>query len=204
MSFVEVVLANVKILVVLLFLLNAAAIATWADRRQSAMVQDRIGPNRAVAFISSGTARVIVLLPPALFACFAGFMSFREVRGPLAVDRMTLMLELTILVGWLGLVLLTRHVQRHGAINALEASLGRDRSSLDLLRRPRPPLSRARRDPSEPGDRVGRRCDPGRDGRVDPPRRDARVHGRLRRLARARRRGRRSASRGCSTPRPTR
>jgi NADH-quinone oxidoreductase subunit H len=123
MTLVEVVLAVVKILVVILFLLNAAAIATWADRRQAAMVQDRIGPNRAVVYLPSVVARIIVLLPPALFACLAAYMSFKEVRGPLAVDRMTMMLELAILVGWFGLLLLASHVQKHGAINAFEQRL---------------------------------------------------------------------------------
>ena len=34
--------------IMVMFVLNLAAILTWADRRQSAMIQDRIGPNRAV------------------------------------------------------------------------------------------------------------------------------------------------------------
>lgn len=123
MSSVELILVVVKVLLIVVFLLNSAAIATWADRRQSAMVQDRIGPNRAVVYVPAGVARALVLLPPLLFACLTGFLSLREVRGSLAVDRMTLMLELAILVGWLGLVLLAGHVQRYGAINGFERAL---------------------------------------------------------------------------------
>ncbi len=37
-----------KIALMIAFTLNLGAILTWADRRQSAMIQDRIGPNRAV------------------------------------------------------------------------------------------------------------------------------------------------------------
>ncbi|HKQ72050.1 MAG TPA: NADH-quinone oxidoreductase subunit H, partial [Polyangiaceae bacterium] len=39
-----------KILLVLLFVINTAALLTWGERRQSAMIQDRIGPNRAVIY----------------------------------------------------------------------------------------------------------------------------------------------------------
>jgi NADH-quinone oxidoreductase subunit H len=38
----------IKILVMVGFLFNTGAVLTWLDRRQSAMIQDRIGPNRAV------------------------------------------------------------------------------------------------------------------------------------------------------------
>ena len=65
MTIVELVLAIVKILIVVMFLLNMAAIATWADRRQGAMVQDRVGPNRAVVYLPSLLVRGIVFLPPA-------------------------------------------------------------------------------------------------------------------------------------------
>src|SRR5258708_15666243 len=44
---------GLKILVVLLFVVNTAAILTWGERRQSAMIQDRIGPNRAVIYLPS-------------------------------------------------------------------------------------------------------------------------------------------------------
>jgi NADH-quinone oxidoreductase subunit H len=124
-SFVELVLAIVKILIVVLFLLNMAAIATWADRRQSAMVQDRVGPNRAVVWVPSAIAKGIVAGPPALFAFVAAFFSLRPVHGRLAYDRMTVELELAILVGWFSLLLLLGHVKKHGSINALEEWLAR-------------------------------------------------------------------------------
>jgi NADH-quinone oxidoreductase subunit H len=37
-----------KIVIMVGFLFNTGAVLTWLDRRQSAMIQDRIGPNRAV------------------------------------------------------------------------------------------------------------------------------------------------------------
>ena len=43
-----IVAAIIKILVIVGFVFNMGALLTWVDRRQSAMMQDRIGPNRAV------------------------------------------------------------------------------------------------------------------------------------------------------------
>ncbi|MBV9949367.1 MAG: NADH-quinone oxidoreductase subunit H, partial [Myxococcales bacterium] len=55
----------IKILVMVGFVLNLAAILTWADRRQSSMIQDRIGPNRAVVKIFGKEFRLAGLLHPA-------------------------------------------------------------------------------------------------------------------------------------------
>jgi NADH-quinone oxidoreductase subunit H len=55
----------IKILVMVGFVLNLAAIITWADRRQSSMIQDRIGPNRAVVKIFGKEFRLAGLLHPA-------------------------------------------------------------------------------------------------------------------------------------------
>ncbi|MGH7270779.1 MAG: complex I subunit 1/NuoH family protein, partial [Polyangiaceae bacterium] len=55
----------VKILIMAGFVLNLAAILTWADRRQSSMIQDRIGPNRAVIKVFGKELRLAGLLHPA-------------------------------------------------------------------------------------------------------------------------------------------
>jgi NADH-quinone oxidoreductase subunit H len=52
----------IKILVMVGFVLNWAGILTWADRRQSAMIQHRIGPNRAVIKIFGKEIRLFGLL----------------------------------------------------------------------------------------------------------------------------------------------
>jgi NADH-quinone oxidoreductase subunit H len=56
------VFAVVKILVMVGFVFNVAALLTWVDRRQSSMIQDRIGPNRAVLKIGKFELRVAGLL----------------------------------------------------------------------------------------------------------------------------------------------
>src|SRR5580658_10866944 len=56
--------AIIKILIMVMFVLNVAAILTWADRRQSSMIQDRIGPNRAVIKLFGKELRLAGLLHP--------------------------------------------------------------------------------------------------------------------------------------------
>jgi NADH-quinone oxidoreductase subunit H len=65
MTLSQVIWAFVKILIMVGFVLNLAAILTWADRRQSSMIQDRIGPNRAVIKIFGKEFRLAGLLHPA-------------------------------------------------------------------------------------------------------------------------------------------
>jgi NADH-quinone oxidoreductase subunit H len=52
----------VKILVMVGFLFNVGGLLTWVDRRQSAMIQDRVGPNRAVLKIGKFELRIAGLL----------------------------------------------------------------------------------------------------------------------------------------------
>ena len=52
----------VKLAIMIGFLINVAALLTWLDRRQSAMMQDRVGPNRAVLKIGKFELRAAGLL----------------------------------------------------------------------------------------------------------------------------------------------
>src|SRR5271155_2094003 len=58
----QLVWALIKILVMVGFLLNLAGVLTWLDRRQSAMIQHRIGPNRAVIKVFGIELRLLGLL----------------------------------------------------------------------------------------------------------------------------------------------
>ena len=129
---VEVVLSLAKIAVMLGVFVTMMAVATWADRRQSAMVQDRVGPNRAVVRLPSDLGRLLVLLPPTILAGFAfapavpWFAAYDNLRLPQAFEVLTLTTQLAVLVGWLGLLVLSGVVQKSGARNGLEAALGRN------------------------------------------------------------------------------
>ncbi|RJP68763.1 MAG: NADH-quinone oxidoreductase subunit NuoH [Candidatus Abyssobacteria bacterium SURF_17] len=88
----------VKIAIAVLFVLNLAGLLTWAERRQSAFMQDRLGPNRANVFgvtligllhpvadgikmmmkedfVPAGADRIVHTLAPfiALFPAFVAF-----------------------------------------------------------------------------------------------------------------------------------
>jgi len=62
MNGTQLVWALIKILVMIGFVVNTAAILTWLDRRQGAMMQDRVGPNRAVLKIFGREFRLAGLL----------------------------------------------------------------------------------------------------------------------------------------------
>ncbi len=139
MSGADLVVILVKIVLMLGFFLTMAAVGIWADRRQSAMVQDRVGPNRAVVNLPSNVARVIVLLPPTLLGALALlpalpiFPAYDELRLPNtciagaecrnAFEVLTYSTQLAVLVGWLGVAFLAGSVRRGGALNGLERRL---------------------------------------------------------------------------------
>ncbi len=59
---IQVLIALVKIVIMVGFLFNVGAVLTWVDRRQSAMIQDRIGPNRAVVKVFGFEFRLFGLI----------------------------------------------------------------------------------------------------------------------------------------------
>jgi NADH-quinone oxidoreductase subunit H len=86
----------VKIFVMVFFVLNLAGILTWADRRQSAMIQHRIGPNRAVIKIFGREIRLLGLLHTA--ADGIKFFTKEDFRPPRA-DRLLFTLAPIIAMG---------------------------------------------------------------------------------------------------------
>ena len=59
---IQFLFAVIKIVIMVGFLFNVGALLTWVDRRQSAMIQDRIGPNRAVVKVFGMEFRVLGLI----------------------------------------------------------------------------------------------------------------------------------------------
>jgi NADH-quinone oxidoreductase subunit H len=85
----QIIWTIIKILIMVGFVLNLAAVLTWADRRQSSMIQDRIGPNRAVIKIFGKEFRLAGLLHPA--ADGLKFFTKEDFMPPRA-DRLLFML----------------------------------------------------------------------------------------------------------------
>ncbi len=124
MSLVELVLAVVKIAIVVGFCLNMSAIATWADRRQSAMVQHRVGPNRAVIYLPSLVVRGILFAPGLLVGAAAAYGLGHATNVVAASDNILIGLELTVLVTWFSLMLLSWRVRHTTALNPFERLVG--------------------------------------------------------------------------------
>jgi NADH-quinone oxidoreductase subunit H len=111
-----------KALVVVMFAMNVAVILTWADRRQGAMIQDRVGPNRAVAWIPTTVAQGMAVLPAVVAAAGVFFVVLKlepppEVRG----QRAMLFSQLGILFTWLTGVVIAGRVQNRGVLSSFDA-----------------------------------------------------------------------------------
>lgn len=133
MTFAGLVLVVLKVLVAVTYLFLGAALAVWADRRQGALLQDRVGPTRAVWFVSRRTAQTLVFLgavaTAGLVMVAVPWAGPRGTHGGTSVryllGRTTLGCELAILTTWLGLLLLGARARRAGPTSALEEALAR-------------------------------------------------------------------------------
>jgi NADH-quinone oxidoreductase subunit H len=121
----EIVLALVKILIIIGFCLNFSAIAVWADRRQSAMIQHRVGPNRAVIYLPSVIIQGVLAAPGFLIGAAAAFGLGQAPRPEAALDRMGLSLQLLVFFVWFNLCVLSWRIHRNGALNAFETAVGK-------------------------------------------------------------------------------
>lgn len=120
MTGVELTIAIVKILIFLIYILQMTPLGIWADRRQSAMIQDRVGPNRAVVYAPTAVVQGLLVGPPALLTAAAAYYAFQPVRGQLATDRMTAFFEIAVLITWLFTVTLRGRAVKVGPVNAFE------------------------------------------------------------------------------------
>ncbi len=96
MSAMQLLWTLVKILIMVGFLLNLAGVLTWLDRRQSAMIQHRIGPNRAAVKVFGHELRILGLLHTA--ADGIKFFTKEDFMPPKA-DRLLFMLAPIIAMG---------------------------------------------------------------------------------------------------------
>jgi NADH-quinone oxidoreductase subunit H len=110
------VFTGLKILVVLLFVINTAAILTWGERRQSAMIQDRIGPNRAVIYLPGIVLKVVVLLVGGgLAAGVANYAWLASKRSePVRLDAGFVLTELAVLLTWMSVIIARRAERKRG------------------------------------------------------------------------------------------
>jgi NADH-quinone oxidoreductase subunit H len=100
---------------VAMFAMNLAVVLTWVDRRQGAMIQDRVGPNRAVAWLPTKLAQVMALGPALLLAAgVLGYTFQHEVTGVAQEQRGMLFSQLAVLLIWLTGCVIASKVKARG------------------------------------------------------------------------------------------
>jgi NADH-quinone oxidoreductase subunit H len=130
----EIILSVVRAVFVVMFGMNVAVICTWVDRRQGAMIQDRVGPDRAVIWLPTWLARPLVLLPALAAAAAVMGLAFldKQARGdaPVGMGRAILFSQLAVFMTWATVASMVAHVQRRGVESSFDhvlASLGQPR-----------------------------------------------------------------------------
>ena len=106
---------------VAMFAMNLAVVLTWVDRRQGSMIQDRVGPNRAVAWIPTPIAQGLALGPALLLAAgVVGYCLKFEVAGAAQEQRGMLFSQLAVLLIWLTGCVIASKVKARGARNSFD------------------------------------------------------------------------------------
>jgi NADH-quinone oxidoreductase subunit H len=130
-SLVEVILIVVKVVVVALVMMHIAIFLTWADRRQGAMIQDRIGPNRAVIWLPTKMAQGMALAPAFGIAALVAFLAFGHLAGfgeaPVGAERAssaTAFSQLAIFFTWATAAFIAGRVQDRGARSSFDLWIG--------------------------------------------------------------------------------
>ncbi len=125
-----------KAFVVVMFAMNVAVVLTWVDRRQGAMIQDRIGPNRAVAWIPTPVAQGLAVGPALAVAAGVLFVVLKLEPPPeVRAQRAMLFSQLGILFTWLTGVVIAGRVPKSRRFEQLRRlDLLARRSATHLLR----------------------------------------------------------------------
>jgi NADH-quinone oxidoreductase subunit H len=134
-TIVATILPFLKAFFVVMFSMNVAVILTWVDRRQGAMIQDRIGPDRAVIWLPQRIAQALAVLPAlgVAGAVFALGWQDKLQRAGEAVDlgRALVSSQLAVFATWFTAIVIAGAVRRRGPRNSFDrflASLGDPRN----------------------------------------------------------------------------
>src|SRR6185295_18906034 len=122
MSLVLIGTFAIKAFFVVMFALNVAVLLTWADRRQGAVMQDRVGPNRAVIWLPTRLAQVMLALPAFLVAGgVLALVAGTDVKGPILTTRAIVFSHLSILMSWLTALVIAARIRSRGSRSKLDA-----------------------------------------------------------------------------------
>ncbi len=123
-----------KIALILLFLLTTAGALTWAERRQSAMIQDRLGPNRASVHLPTPLVQgaIAAIGVAAAGGCAVSAYVVRR-PAPLQTDWCFGLMQLAILATWIGVAVARRAAAHSPAPSGLGNALARIRDPRSIF-----------------------------------------------------------------------
>ena len=129
----ELIIVTVKVVfLMLLFCMPVAVLLTWADRRQGAMIQDRVGPNRAAIFMPGKLAAFLTVAPAVVVAAGAlGWARFNQLEGETNTIVGVISSQLALASVWITLFVVAGRVRVRGLLNSFDtfvAALGDPRS----------------------------------------------------------------------------
>ena len=118
----EILVVTVKVVFVSLLLsMTVAVVLTWADRRQGAMIQDRVGPNRAVIFMPGKLAALLIMLPAVATAAGAlAWAGFNKLEGDTSLFVGFAFTQMAIATIWITLFVIGGRVRVRGITNAFD------------------------------------------------------------------------------------
>ena len=123
----EIILGVVRAVFVVMFGMNLGVICTWVDRRQGALIQDRVGPDRAVIWLPTLVARALAVLPAVAAAGAVLFLAMQDKQGrgeaPVSMGRAVVFSQLAVFLAWVTVAAMVAHVRRRGAESGLDRTL---------------------------------------------------------------------------------
>ena len=122
---IDIGLAAGKAFAVVMFAMNLAVLLTWADRRQGAAIQDRVGPNRAVIWIPTKAAMAMSVLPALVVAAaLPAWVKFDPgVPGESIGLSALFVSQLAIFMVWFTALVIAGKVAGRGVRNSFDAFL---------------------------------------------------------------------------------
>ena len=113
-----------KAVIIVHFGMILGVLLTWTDRRQGAMMQDRVGPERAVIWIPKLLARILLLAPAVAAAGgLIAMLIFSDVSGPAKTNRAMLLSHGGIFLTWFTALAIAGRVRKRGPRNSFDQFL---------------------------------------------------------------------------------
>jgi NADH-quinone oxidoreductase subunit H len=122
MSGIEFLFTFGKAFFVVMFAMNVAVILTWADRRYGALLQDRVGPERAVVWLPRNIARGLAVGPAVATAAAVWLFAENNKEDAIGKTGNAMFLsQSAIFMTWFTALVIAGAVKRRGVRNSFDA-----------------------------------------------------------------------------------